>query len=436
MVSFASAAVRALSPSLDEVEDVITAPILIDEPSAIEYADACSETKCTRCSQWQRACMSHAEDVVLSHYGLGKRGAVAFGRSLAVNVHVQMLDLGDNGLGSEGVVTLLKALQGSKAAPSLRVLSLRQNQAGEEGAEAVRDLLTGTSGHVHPLETLDFACNAIGNKGADSIADGLSSNTSLTSLCLEHNDIEHVEKLARAVGSNSTLTSLSLEWNQIPPSGGKHLADALSEASSLASLNIGWNGLGDPGAGAIASAIEARPACLRDIRMHHNRMTTESAVPFSRALVALDTLDVSGNALGQAGAAVLLLAQNELNARRGSPTPDVSDPEMTGGAKVTRPRCTLMMEDICVRPDTMLAGLMARAALGDELPHHELQAGGVLAAAAPALAAAAPTAKGGKAGKGGKSRGADGDKKKWLRNDEAEALPQPKPKAKPKGKAK
>ena len=55
MVSFASAAVRALSPSLDEVEDVITAPILIDEPSAIEYADACSETKCTRCSQWQRA---------------------------------------------------------------------------------------------------------------------------------------------------------------------------------------------------------------------------------------------------------------------------------------------------------------------------------------------------------------------------------------------
>ena len=80
------------------------------------------------------------------------------------------LDLGDNGLGSEGVATVLKALRQPDAAPSLKVLSLRQNQAGEDGAEALRDLLADGA---HPLESIDFACNAIGNQGGETVAEDL-----------------------------------------------------------------------------------------------------------------------------------------------------------------------------------------------------------------------------------------------------------------------
>lgn len=383
-------------------EDKETEP---EEPSALEYVAACTNLKClTKCSQWMRACNSRASEVLLCHYGVGKFGSEPLARSLTLNSNVTNLDLGDNGLGSEGISHILKALQQPSAAPSLSVLSLRQNQAGEEGAEALRALLVS---NAHALASIDFGANAIGNKGGEVVAEGLGRNTTVTSLSLEHNDIEEVEKLAHALRANSTLTAFSLEWNQVAPGGGKLLADAISSEPSLTSLNLGWNGLGDAGVKSLSAAIEQCPpdGPLRDVRLHHNRMSAEAAVPLSRALGNLDVLDTSGNALGEGGAAVLLMAQQELRLRNPLHAPTGED---------ATPRCKLIMEDVCVRPDTALAGLLMRAARGEEVAHDEMQRGGVLAAAAPTLAAAAPP----KLGKGGaKKAGKSGDAD-WRRTNE------------------
>ena len=116
-------------------------------------------------------------------------------------------------------------------------------------------------------------------------------------------------------------------------------------------------------------------------------------MPLSRALSGLDVLDVSGNALGASGAAVLLLAQQELQVA-------ADEKENADGAGVRR--CQLKMEDVCVRPDTSLAGLVMRAAAGDAIPIGEMEASGVQAAAAIALRSAKPPPKPPGQKKGGK----------------------------------
>lgn len=359
-----------------------------EEPSAVEYQRECRKEGVICCSQWVRACTSHASDVSLHHYGLGKRGAPPFATSLSLNTHVQALDLGDNGLGSDGVTALLGALMNG-GAPELRTLSLRQNQAGGEGADAVADLLRSP----HPLANLDFAGNAVGNAGATAIAEALADNRTLEALVLEHNSIEDegASSIAHALGQNHTLTSLSLEWNTITAEGGKALADALREAlqgePSLSVLNLGWNGLGDAAVAAIAKAVELRPpdGPLRDVRLHHNRANSPvAAVALARALGSLEVLDVSGNPLGTAGSAALLLAQQESRVRvAGSGGGDAS---ARPSSAAPLPRCRLFIEDVCVRPDTTLAGLLRLACTGEEIPQADLEACGVYAAAAIAQA--------------------------------------------------
>lgn len=165
--------------------------------------------------------------------GVGARGAVPLARSLALNAHLQALDLGDNGLKAAGIGEIVSALTGG-GAPALRLLSLRQNQAGEDGADSICALLQS----AHPLTSLDLAGNALGNKGVARLAEGLAANRTVSALCLEHNEIdsEGAERLAPALASNAALTSLSLEWNQIGPPGGKALAEALRESHAHSSL--------------------------------------------------------------------------------------------------------------------------------------------------------------------------------------------------------
>jgi hypothetical protein len=146
---------------------------------------------------------------------------------------------------------------------------------------------------------------------------------------------------------------------------------------------------------------------------------------------ALHVLDVSGNALGAAGAAVLLLVQQELlqQQERLEGKMEAKSENATGDAPPKPPRILLKMEDVCVRPDTALAGLLMRAGSGETLPLDEMQASGVHTAAAPALAAAAPPAKPGR--KGG-NKGADGEK--WKQN--TDLRPEDNRPQRPKGKVK
>ena len=144
-------------------------------PCALEYSALCKEKGIARCGKWLRTCSLKAAECNLKHYGLGARGAPPLGKSLEMNETIKVLDLSDNGLGAEGVKAILEALT-KGGARALTLLSLGRNQAGADGAEAVRELLLS---NAHGLARLDLAANAIGDRGARLIAEGLASNTSL-----------------------------------------------------------------------------------------------------------------------------------------------------------------------------------------------------------------------------------------------------------------
>jgi len=96
-------------------------------------------------------------------------------------------------------------------------------------------------------------------------------------------------------------------------------------------------------------------------------------------LGSLASLDVSGNPLGNGGAAALLLAQQ-------------------GADRAVR----LLASDVCVRPDTPLDAMLQRAAKGDMIDGSELQSAGIDALAASALVSAAEAVKVAKGKKGKK----------------------------------
>lgn len=163
------------SLEIEDLKDEETADVGV--PCAAEYASACSRMGLVRCGKWWRACSLKSTECLLHHYGVGAQGAIPMAASLALNEMLHLLDLTDNGLGPEGTRAFLQALC-KGGAPALRVLMLSRNQAGAEGAEAVRDLLQAVP--HHPLERLDMTANCIGDRGVKHIADGLRENQSLT----------------------------------------------------------------------------------------------------------------------------------------------------------------------------------------------------------------------------------------------------------------
>ena len=351
------------------------------EPSALAYSEASKEAGSVLCGRWHRTCQSRGEECQLQHYGIGKKGAPALGASLRVNVCMRALGLSDNGLGGEGVRSLVDALLGG-GAPALIILDLSQNQAGPDGAAALGELLAEQTKTERGIQTLRFNANAIGDKGAGQLASGLATNRALRSLHLCRNEVgcEGAGLMAPALAQNATLETLSLEWNQIRADGCRALISACRDAA-VSQLDLGWNGVRDEACAAISAALRDGSAPLRELKLHNNHVSAEGGAVLCAALEVrdalelasqlphisptspltsplhlpyisqvLDALDVSGNPLANEGVSALLLAHHALPAER---------------------PCRLRMEEVCVRPGSNLPLLLAKLSAGEPI---EMQA--------------------------------------------------------------
>merc|ERR1719163_603025 len=115
-----------------------------------------------------------------------------------------------------GVLQLVSYLLENK---TLRVLDLRCNEIGAEGAKSLALLLKSDC----QLVQLNLAGNRIGEmgnvSGAAAIAAGLLENRMLSHLDMNQNALcgEALQQLANAVDENSTLESIALfhnNWDQ------------------------------------------------------------------------------------------------------------------------------------------------------------------------------------------------------------------------------
>merc|ERR1719198_2567119 len=142
---------------------------------------------------------------------------VHLGRMLRVDTHLSEIYLGKFGMRDDGVRQLVSFLLENK---TLRVLDLRCNELGAEGARHLANLLRMDC----QLVQLNLSSNRIGEKGnvngARAIAEALTSNRMLKHLDLNNNGLcgDALQLLGSAVDQNSTLQSLALfhsYWDQL-----------------------------------------------------------------------------------------------------------------------------------------------------------------------------------------------------------------------------
>ncbi|XP_074620584.1 uncharacterized protein LOC141879271 [Acropora palmata] len=201
-----------------------------------------------------------------------------------------------NSIGAEGANSLAEAL---RVNTSLSSLNLHSNSIGDKGADSLAMALRINTS----LCSLDLSANSICAEGAKSLAQALIDNTSLSSFAFSYNRIgaEGANSLAQALRVNASLSSLNLSCNSICAQGANSLAKALGVNTSLSSLDLSHNSIGNEGASALAQALTVNTS-LSSLILKHNSIGDEGANSLAEALrgnTSLSFLVLSDNPIDE-----------------------------------------------------------------------------------------------------------------------------------------
>lgn len=122
------------------------------------------------------------------------------------------------------------------------------------------------------------------SNGIKAMAETLMSSYSLTLIDLSGNDIEYEEaiSLAEAIKINRSVTSINLSSNDLGCEGAIVLAEALVVNKILTSINLSNNEIEDRGAIALAAVITLNPS-LTEIDLTENAIGVKGATAFRLA---------------------------------------------------------------------------------------------------------------------------------------------------------
>lgn len=288
----------------------------------------------------------------LSRNDLRRPAAEALADALCVNTGLHHLDLARNELRQRGAEALIGALHVNR---TLRHLDLADNSVGFKVAEALAELhkvnqevevlleyeaeatshgdSDGSAAFGAPvrckalaadlrsgamLSTLKLARDELDTEGIQVLADALSINSSVRSLCLEGAELGDfgIQVLAEGLKRNNSIRILNLRDNLIGDPGIKALAAALKRNGSIRLLKLEINEIGDEGIKALAEALKLNRA-LRTLFLGNNQIGDEGIKALAEALqenTSVNTLGIRGkNILRINGAsAPLYLVHNEL----------------------------------------------------------------------------------------------------------------------------
>ncbi len=173
-------------------------------------------------------------------------------------------------VGNEGIRTLADALPLMKA---IETLDLQANKLFDPALHYISSVLP----IVGPtLQILDLGRNEIGDEGIKSLARALRRLKSLRKLCLDRNKLtaSSGEHLAAVLNSMPLLAYLQLIYNELGPGGATTIAGALASNKSLATLYLSNNMIGDQGAAALGKALAANSG-LKELHLQSNMIGTE-----------------------------------------------------------------------------------------------------------------------------------------------------------------
>jgi len=146
------------------------------------YIQSCSKYQC-KIDAGAIVCIRNEHHIYKPSIKLSDAELLAICDTLSELDHVQTLNLRDCQITCNGAYLLCQLLHKNK---NIQVIDLRFNQIADLGAQALSEMLQIQS---TKLKTLILHYNAITQKGAFHIAQGLKLNTSLEELDISHNKI-------------------------------------------------------------------------------------------------------------------------------------------------------------------------------------------------------------------------------------------------------
>ncbi|XP_064230565.1 leucine-rich repeat-containing protein 74A isoform X2 [Aotus nancymaae] len=205
--------------------------------------------------------------VNLNHHGLGPRGTKAIAIALVSNTTVTKLELEDNGITEEGILSLVEMLQENYY---LQEMNISNNQLGLEGARIISDFLETNTSSIWNLElsatnvgltSLDLSWNHFHTRGAVALCNGLRGNVTLTKLDLSMNGLgnEGALALGEVLRLNSCLVHLDVSGNDISNEGASKISKGLESNESLKVLKLFLNPISVDGALLLILSIKRNP---------------------------------------------------------------------------------------------------------------------------------------------------------------------------------
>ncbi|KAH0795143.1 Leucine Rich Repeat family protein [Histomonas meleagridis] len=237
-------------------------------------------------------------------------GAEALAGALRSNVPVYWLDLRDNPqIGDRGIESIACSLTSNTNLTGLDVIKCGCN---ELGAAALADSLLDN----HTLKTLliqdELNFNAINSLGRLFEA----PTCSLQALYLWHCSLtaKLLEELCMSLRMNCSLTTLALSYNKIDDKGAIYLADMIFKNKSLLKLQLGANLFSTHTAGYFGVAL-SKNATLQFLDLSRNNLRSYGVWPIAVSLMnnkTLKTIDLRYNSIDSSGAEILceLIAKN------------------------------------------------------------------------------------------------------------------------------
>ncbi|XP_006157133.1 leucine-rich repeat-containing protein 74A isoform X1 [Tupaia chinensis] len=254
----------------------------------------------------------------LNHHGLGPRGTKAIAIALVSNTAITKLELEDNCIMEEGVLSLVEMLQENYY---LQELDISENELGLEGARIISEFLQR---NISALWNLTLSGNSFKEESATLLSQALSANYRLKRLDLSHNQFSDLggEQLGQMLGVgeaeltpsspalNVGLTALDLSWNHIHTQGAVALCNGLRANVTLKKLDLSMNGFGNEGASALGETLRLN-STLVYLDVNGNDIGNEGAFKISRGLESNESLRVLKlflNPISMEGAVSLILA--------------------------------------------------------------------------------------------------------------------------------
>ena len=168
---------------------------------------------------------------------------------------LEKLQLGNNAFRLIGIQTICESLKQGRA---LKLLELDNIGITEEAA----DCLVSVIDHNPLLKYLYLGNNRLSNTGANVILDLLKSKKDFKALTLNNNFISEdiIDNIIQFVTNNSELEELALNKNSIGTTGILKVSDCLKNVNTLRILKLADNNVNDKVNYSISSVIESNTA--------------------------------------------------------------------------------------------------------------------------------------------------------------------------------